>query len=224
MKETTMSHRAPIAATIAALLGACGGGNQNASQDAHRDDGATSPPLTCKSAALCTTYEVKTFVTTQPAPSGGSIRDGLYRLAYDLVPANADVQAGYYDELDALEIRGGSYVWTGLFRDHMGTVATSGTSATFMHSQNCHLGAPGDPASRTDTYQYTATASELDLYATVTEGTKSWLKMYVYVPDPGAGVCGTVSAEPTTPGDSAMCTVTNCACSFAVEGTVNQCH
>ncbi len=198
-------------------VAACGGSD---------DTTMSSDPLTCDSIAMCTTYDVKTFVGTLPAGAGGTIHGGLYRLAYTMIPEGIDGEEGGYEEgLDALMIDGTSYNWAGFFRDHAGTLATAGTTLTFQHTHSCYRGEDKGASSDTDSYPYTATATELRLYSHVerSDGVE-WDNMLVYrlVDDPSE-VCDTVSSEPATPGDSADCNVSNCGCSFSIGDTVTSC-
>jgi hypothetical protein len=200
------------------LLAACGGGDDAPAIDA-------PAALTCKSIALCSTYDVKTFIGTIDPPAGGAIHDGIYRLAWIMDPSSTGDSPGYHDGLDALQIRGTSYNWAGFFRDHIGSISASGTAITFQKSQHCERGSDGSSTTDKLDYKYTASATELRLYSHVTrsDGTE-WDRLYVYVLTSAADeVCRTVSTEPTSPGDSADCTVTNCACRFAIEGTVSTC-
>lgn len=192
------------------LVAACGG-----------DDTGSSEPLTCESIAMCTTYEVKTFTGTVPTPAGGTIKNGLYRLAYNVIPSGIDGEdEGYSDTLDAILIEGNQFNW-----DNLGTFSTSGTEITFNDTRRCDRGTDEGEAMNTWTYKYTATATELHIFDHVSRSDGvEWEKMNVYklVSDPGE-VCDTVSAEPSTPGDSATCNVLNCGCSFSVNGTVDSC-
>lgn len=204
-------------------LAACGddGGSHPSSPDAAMSGQA----LTCKSIALCTTHYVKTFLGVVPAPQGGTIQPGRYRLIYDQVPGNVGETAGYRDDLDVLEFRGAGFAWAGFFNDRIGTFTTAGTTLTLQATRRCNLGADGDPSTSKIDYPYTATSTEVRLFDHVTSSNgTSWDKMYVYqlISDPAA-VCTTVPTEPASPGPSERCTVTNCACNFAIEGTVNAC-
>jgi hypothetical protein len=201
---------------------ACGGA---AGGDDTPADATAVTPLTCSSIALCTTYDVKTFLGDVPAPAGGTIKDGIYRRAYTLIPDDVGETAGYSDDLDALEIRQGTFNWAGFFRDAVGTIASSGDTITFHETRNCEGGRDGSPSTQAFEYRYTATGSELRFYSHVTRSDGvEWDKMHVYVlVGSPQDVCRTVGSEPSAPGDSARCNVINCACSFAVEGTVNEC-
>jgi hypothetical protein len=203
-------------------LAACGGG----SDDSPAIDAAPmAEPLTCSSVAFCTTYDVKTFTGTVPAAMGGTPTDGVYRLAYSLIPDNVGEMPGYRDDLDVLQIRGGYYNWAGFFRDEIGTFTTSGTALSFRRTKNCERGSDGSADTTTTDYKFTASGNELHIYSHVkrSDGVE-WDKVYVYKKTSGSNeTCNTVSAPPSAPADSAMCNVTNCACRFAVEGTVNAC-
>ncbi len=212
---------------LCAALAACGGGGGggNGDDDPPMPDAASAQPLTCKSIALCTTYDVKTFIGDVPAPSGGTVKDGLYRLAYVLDPSNIDEDPGYHADLDALMIRGSYYNWAGFFRDGVGTFSTSGQTITFKESQNCERGTDGSSSTQMLEYKFTASDSELRIFSHVSRSDGvEWDSMYVYKRTSAPSeVCDTVSSEPSQPGDSADCHVTNCACNFAVENTVNEC-
>lgn len=190
-------------------------------------DAMVTPPkaLTCGSLAFCTTYDVKTFIDTVPAPAGGTLRDGIYRLAYTIDPASTGDTPGYHLDLDLLEIQGTSYNWAGFLRDHIGTVATSDTTVTFQKTSTCSGGRDGEATTDKLDYKYTATAGELDLFSHVmrSDGTQ-WDRLYAYkrVASPDEA-CATVTGDPQTPADSAQCRVTNCACHIAINGTVSSC-
>ncbi|HEY5928196.1 MAG TPA: hypothetical protein VIV11_41195 [Kofleriaceae bacterium] len=209
---------------FAFVVCACGG-EGGGDDDSPAADAANAQPLTCKSIALCTTYDVKTFLGSVPAPAGGAVNDGLYRLAWVMDPDNVDEDAGYFQDLDALAIRGSSFNWAGFFRDDIGTWSTSGSVMTFKHTQNCERGSDGSVSTDMREYKYTASASELRIFSHVSRSDGvEWDRMYVYVlTSSPADVCKAVTSEPSTPGDSADCQVTNCACKFAVEGTVSEC-
>jgi hypothetical protein len=207
-------------------LAACGGGGGEGGGD---DDQPAMPdaavqPLTCKSVALCTTYDVKTFIGEVPAPAGGTVESGLYRLAYVVAPSNVNETPGYRDDLDVLMIRGTYFNWAGFFRNTIGTISTSGSVITFQDTQYCSYGEDGDAATTKKEYKYTAMAGELRIYSHVwrSDGVE-WDEMMVYKQTQPQGVCETVSTEPQQPADSAKCRVTNCACNFALEGTVQSC-
>jgi hypothetical protein len=207
------------------VVAACGGGGGGGGDDQPSPDAQNVKPLTCSSIALCTTYDVKTFIGKVPVPEGGKVSDGLYRLAWVLDPDDIGETAGYHDDLDALAIRGGTFNWAGFFRDDIGTISTSGTMITFKQTQHCERGTDGSASTEALDYKYTATANELHLYSHVTRSDGvQWdsMKAYVLTSSP-QDVCQTVSGDPTMPGDSAKCRVTNCACKFAVEGTVGEC-
>jgi hypothetical protein len=197
------------------LVAACG-----------EDTSGSSEPLTCESIAICTTYEVKTFTGAVPAPAGGTIKSGLYRLAYNIIPDGIDgEEADYSDELTALLIEGTQYNWAGYFQDSVGKITIAGTDATFTDTRDCFRGADQGDSTNSWTYKFTASGTELHIYDHVrrSDGVE-WDKMNVFklVSDPDE-ICDTVSSEPSTPGDSAMCNVANCGCSFSVNGTVDAC-
>lgn len=211
------------------IIAACGGGTSNTDGSGVDARGADArqdlPALTCKSIAHCSTYDVKTFLGTVPAPAGGTVKSGLYRLAWNLIPADVNEAGGYHDELEALAISGTSFNWASFHHDAVGTISTSGTTITFQETLNCNRGSDGSASTSMLKYTYTASGDELRIFSHVqrSDGV-SWEKMYVYVlvSDP-AEVCNAVANEPTTPGDSTQCRVSNCACKFAIDGTVNAC-
>lgn len=209
------------------VVAACGGGGGGGGGDDGGGgvDAPPAEPLTCKSIALCTTFEVKTFLGTPSTPAGGALGDGIYKLAYKLIPDDIGESGGYHDELEALEIRGDQFNWAGFFRDEVGTVTVAGTKATFQATRRCSRGTDtGDSTDKQD-YPFTASAGELHLFSHVTRSDGvQWDEEQVYlrVGDPQQ-VCAAVANEPSTPGDSVQCTVSNCACSFAIEDTVGEC-
>jgi hypothetical protein len=215
---------------LSILASACGGSTSDQMTDGKpppTDATSDAPPakLACNSAALCTTYDVNTFLGTVPAPAGGTVRSGLYRLAWKLIPDNVGETGGYHDELESLETSGSGYRHAAFFNDELGTFQTTGTTITFNASQYCDRGNDGDPSTNVREYKYTATATELDLFSTVTRSdgvTWQQLSAYVLTASP-MDVCKTVAMTPPTPGDSAQCRVSNCACEFALNGTVPAC-
>jgi hypothetical protein len=160
-----------------------------------------------------------------PAAAGGTVASGLYRLAYKLIPDNVGETGGYHDELEALEISGTQYNWAGFFRDEIGTIATSGAMLTFQSTRKCSRGSDGDPSTQSLAYKYTATSGQILIYDHVTRSDGvQWDQINAYVlANSPQDVCTVVTSEPAAPGDSAMCTVSNCACSFAVNDTVSAC-
>jgi hypothetical protein len=212
---------------VVVAIAGCGGGGSSQGDDDDQpvDAPATDQPLTCKSIALCTTYDVKTFIGTVPAPEGGTVKDGLYRLQYVLVPSNINETAGYRESLEALMIRGKHFNWAGFGHDSIGTITTNGPMITFNETQYCSYGSDGDAATTKVEYKYTAVGDELRIYSHVrrSDGVE-WDELNVYVAASSpADVCQTVSGDPVQPGDSTKCRVTNCECNFAIEGTVNDC-
>lgn len=208
---------------LALALSACGGGNDGDTSGS--DATMMGEPLACNSVAFCTTYDVKTFTGTVPAPGGGKPADGIYRLAYTLIPDNVGETAGYSDDLDVLQLRGGYFNWAGFFRDEVGTFTVAGDTLSFKRTKNCERGTDGSADTTQVDYKFTASGSELHLYSKVTRSDGvSWDKLYVYKPTASPDeICRTVPAMPASPADSAMCRVTNCACRFATNGTVNAC-
>jgi hypothetical protein len=213
---------------VVLAMAGCGGGGSNGDDDDQPavDAATTAQPLTCKSIALCTTYDVKTFLGTVPAPEGGTVKDGIYRLQYVLVPSNVNETSGYHESLEALQIRGKYFNWAGFGHESIGTITTNGSMIAFNKTQYCYYGTDGDATTATTEYKYTATGNELRIYSHVTRSDGvEWDELNVYVPASSpADVCQTVSADPTQPGDSTKCRVTNCECHFAIEGTVNDCY
>lgn len=224
----------PLLACVGAfsLLAACGGSDGAADDD--DDDGASSSSsggnssggssggsssggnaaLTCSSLALCTTYEVKTFLGQVPAPAGGALRDGIYRLDYIVSGASDDSFAGYKTGVEALLVQGSSYVWAGFSADERGTLTASGSTLTFADRTACPRGDTGDAFSGTDEFAYTTDGETLSMFhdVTVSNGDK-YVDQYVFkrVSSPG-DVCETVDSEPSSPGSSATCNVRNCGC------------
>lgn len=216
---------------IAVFLAACGGSSSSPGDDDSVDAGVDAAPpqqqpLTCSSVALCTTYDVKTFLGTVPAPAGGTIRSGLYRLAWVLDPDDVNETGGYHEDLEALLIQGTSMHRAGFFDDDVGTLSTSGTTLTFKVTEECALGTDESAGTTTLTFPYTATDTQLQLYSHVSRSDGvQWDRLYTYVrADDPSEICRTVASAPSTPGDSAKCNVTNCECHFAMGQTLEQCY
>jgi hypothetical protein len=211
---------------IAMVATACGGGNDGPGDG--NPDGQPQPgeQLTCKSIALCTTYDVKTFLGTVSTPAGGTLQNGLYKFAYEIRPDNVNEDGGYTEDLEALVISGNQYNWAGFFRNELGTLTVAGTKVTFQASRRCVRGTDTGESTNKLEYPFTATDREIHFFSHVirSDGVE-WDDEMVYlrVDDPST-VCEAVANEPTTPGDSVQCRVSNCACSFAVNNTVGECN
>jgi hypothetical protein len=212
---------------ITLVIAACGG-DDGGGGNGGNPDGQPQPAeeLSCKSIALCTTFDVKTFLGTVSTPTGGTLKNGLYKFAYEIRPDNVNEDGGYTEDLEALVISGNQYNWAGLFRNELGTLTVSGTTATFQATRRCERGTDQGESTNKLEYPFTATDREIHLFSHVTRSDGvEWddEQVYLRVDDPST-VCNAVANEPSTPGDSVQCRVTNCACSFAVNDTVAECN
>ena len=209
------------------VLAACGGGGGGGDDSSGGVDAPPTEPLTCKSISICTTFEVKTFLGTPSTPAGGTLGNGIYKLAYKLIPDNINEDGGYHgDDIEVLQISGNQFNWAGFFRDEVGTVSVAGTKATFQATRRCSRGEDTGESTNKDEYPFTATAGELHIFSHVTRSDGvQWDEEQVYlrVDDPQK-VCAAVANEPATPGDSVQCRVSNCACFFAVNDAVGECN
>jgi hypothetical protein len=202
-------------------LAACGGEGGAATGDAGAsggDGGSGATPLTCQDFAYCSTYDVHRYVAATGTPSGGAIRDGVYRLAWEVDPPSSNQTPGS-SYAEALMFRGGKYFVEKRYR---GTIAISGTTLAFTYTGYCDLGKDdGETSVFTNEQQYTAMSDRVILYDAVKSGATSWLRERVFlrVDD----VCRTVSSTPSSPGDSYQCTVFNCVCRTAQGSTIQAC-
>jgi hypothetical protein len=187
--------------------------------DASGSDGGTAQTLTCSSFTLCTYAEVTTYAGTIAPAAGGAVADGTYRLAW--VEASTEARAGATADLTAIEISGGSFLWTGGVQSDLGSFSTDGATITFHPTARCELGAQVDTDDRTFDYRYTATASELRLHETIS-GADGWEQVSVFVRTDALDVCDLVSDVPSSPGDSAQCNASNCFCAVAVGGPLEE--
>ena len=202
------------------VLAACGNngnnGNNHTQSDAHPTpdaavDAPNDTPFSCADFAYCTTDTVGSYVGTVDAPAGGTIRDGMYRRAWEIAATASDP-----DSADALEIRGNQYVsGTTMGR---GTIETSGTHLTLALAEECNTGVDVGPATdETDSFDYTAEPDRLILFIAeeqfVTE--QVWLAV--------TDACATVATPPAGPGDSFSCRDAPCQCAAVTDGDIDQC-
>ena len=207
-----------ILATTLAACGGGGGGDDGSGDDGGGDDGGdpdAAAALVCSDFAYCSTYSVIEYEGVPPQPAGGTIPDGVYRLAWS-VEDDPDTENGQ-DYAEAYLFAGGQFI----SRFARGRVSKSGTTLTLTDEQYCSLGTPGDPATTSITYPYSVDGDRLMLFSEVTDGTTTWRKMYVYVRTDAP--CTTVANDPATPGDSYACRVINCVCRAAQGNTVESC-
>jgi hypothetical protein len=196
--------------SILFLLVACGGGGSTATPDAAQ--------LRCTDFAYCSTYSVKRYQGTVDTPAGGTIRDGTYRLAWQVDPTTV-TDSGTHEYAKALRIVGNQFV-DGEF-GYRGTLAIDGTTLTFNGVAHCSMGSESE-GTNTTAYQFTANDDQLILFSTVTRSDgQSWKRESVFVRTDN--VCQTVNSVPASPGDSYTCTVTNCVCRSAIGNTVASC-
>lgn len=179
-------------------------------------DAASVEGLTCSSFTLCSYAEVMFYASaTLPAPAGGTVTPGHYRLAW-VETADAS-RAGVTDDLAALEIAGSSFSWSGGPEGELGTFSVSGTDLTMHYTARCELGAQTRTDDRSFTFQYTATGNELRLYETVSGFAQA--RVFRRMSD-ASEVCDLESEAPASAGDSAVCNASNCFCAYAVGGTL----
>lgn len=153
------------------------------------------------------------FVGEIPAPAGGTITNGIYRLAWGV---RSDGQATNDVSMDGFIVRGSQYLNSSAIASvgNRGTFTTNGTNVTFTSLESC-FGSSTDPDASPDgpiTQPYTATSSLIYLFG------DAWVYAYEKVSDPNE-LCETVS-EPSTPGYSATCSG-GCYCSVTSGGTLD---
>ena len=193
-----------------------------AGRDTSTDAQAPVTPLACNSHTWCTTYSVKVFQGAAPAPQGGVISDGAYRLAYTLDPRTDANQRGTTDSGDLLYFENGQFASPG--SSGFGAVGTYSTAAAGAEGPtlslkgitNCgSFGKEGSPAGQTRSFPYTATATELIVLHTLTplgqNAPPPFQKAYVYRKVTG-NLCAPGTKDLTTPGDTFACRVANCSC------------
>jgi hypothetical protein len=186
-------------------------------------------PLACSSLSFCTSISVAGYhgKTIVPAPTGGTIKDGLYQLAYELVGDDEYASSGGVYEsaqsLSALMIQEGRFRWAGFAHGSAGAVQTSGTTVTFKNTDSCD-DATGERTSaydRTETYEYSVDATGTLLLfgeASTQSGKVRYARAYI----PASSACAeTVARVPKTPAPSANCSVRNCGCSAAIGKPAN---
>jgi hypothetical protein len=166
---------------------------------------------------FCSSKSVARYGTTSlPAANGGTIADGMYRLAYVLdtkaTHVTKDDSQGY-----AYLFNGGQYVGVGFGEGSVGSfTATSGDNAgiSFTPSASCDSAA-GTPESTTRkpwTKSYAVDgAGTLYLFDGATA------HVLIKVPS----LCSGVDAAPDAPGDSYTCHVQNCACAEAANAAAD---
>ncbi len=188
--------------TNAAATAADGGGGTVATEE-----------LSCASHTLCTSYKVATYRGQPlPAPAGGR-PNGLYRLAYRLDKDGMGVSRSGA-EVSALLFAGGKFLGMGFGKEALGTAVVDGTRLTFTYQTNCNseTGAAGSASTRTPaTFGFSVDPTSGNL--TIIYDQYGYAEVYV----PASAACPSlVTTVPTTPGESANCSVTNCGCA---EGT-----
>jgi hypothetical protein len=233
----------PLALALSTLLLACGSSNAPPSPDSSGGDSTngtktdgpnagergsdngpnSAAPLSCSSLSFCSSISVAAYhgKTIVPEPQGGTLRDGLYQLAYALVGDGSYAQSGgVYESGDrsaAVWIQDGRFRWVGFSHGNAGTVKTSGNTITFKSAENCD-DATGERTSTSESesaYEFTVDASgTLLLFGELVTsgGNVRYAKAYVPANSPCAD---TVSSIPKQPGPSANCSVRNCGCTAA---------
>lgn len=186
------------------------------------DDGDSGEALTCASLTLCTYAEVTNYhVASIPAPQGGAIADGQYRLGW--VETERADDDGRLDDLEALEIRGGQFRLSSGPRGDLGEFTRNGSELTMHTTQYCDLSEATDTADNTWTYGYTATANELRLYDVGSTTGAQWTIVRVFRKmGDGGEACDLVSTVPSSAGDSAQCWSSNCFCAVAVNTALDE--
>jgi hypothetical protein len=216
--------------TSSLLLFACGGSSgpdNNPDASMTHGDGSTSKmdapvaqALACKDLAYCSTYEINQYNGTVDTPAGGTVADGIYRLAYLVNPASAGQGNDTFgDYAEVWRFQAGTFVNSDIWG--RGTFTTSGTSMMQSEVASCNLGAEGSSSTSTRTYTYTALPDRIEFFDQVSGGGMTWTAMRVFLKVDN--MCTTVNTVPTTPGDSYRCAVQNCACNESTQGTVPQC-
>jgi len=198
------------------MVAACGGDDHGSQQP---PDAAPPQPLACNAFAYCSTYSVHKYIGTVAAPAGGTIADGVYRLAWEIDPDNVNEDPGQ-DYAEAMLIRGTQFVRGD--SGGRGSIVISGSHLTFQSVAHCTGGTDDGPSTDKLDYDYTAAGDQLSLFGQVSrsDGVK-WTRQHVWLRV--GDVCQTVANQPTDPGDSYMCRVSNCACVTAMNDTVGSC-
>jgi len=183
-------------------------------------DAPAAPALACKDLAYCSTYEINQYNGTIDTPAGGTIADGVYRLAYKVNPASAGQSNDTFgDYAEVWRFQAGTYVNSSIWG--RGTFTTSGTTMTQNEVAGCDLGSEGTASTATRMYTYTALPDRIVFFDQVSGNGMMWTAMRVFLKVDD--MCKTVTTVPTTPGDSYRCTVSNCACNESTQGSVQQC-
>tara|TARA_R110002073_G_scaffold74100_2_gene181079 strand:+ start:74418 stop:75164 length:747 start_codon:yes stop_codon:yes gene_type:complete len=220
--------RTKLIPILSCLVFACGGGGDDGEKVADGGggggtDSSTQSGLTCSSLALCTSFDVKQFLGEDEVATGGSIADGTYVLAWEVTSdPSEDASEGYYSSVSALVISGGEYVGAGFSYEGAGTISTSGTTLTLHKKRSCGLGEDFGESDYTSEFEYTATSDRLILHSPVQSSNGlEWINQRVFLRRGADQICTTVADEPTSPGESAQCHVSNCYCNVAENGTVD---
>ncbi|MCE9579381.1 MAG: hypothetical protein K8W52_40035 [Deltaproteobacteria bacterium] len=202
------------------LISLCGCGGSSSTPGADAGPG-TPAALACDSLAFCSAIQVNTYLGTVATPAGGALADGVYRLAWEVDPADSE-WGGVHDSAEVIRIAGGAFVRGGGLANR-GTWSTAGTTLSLQVTGACELGTELGDVSRVETYAYTATAGRLTLFDRLEQGSKTWLRerVFVAVTDP-KDLCEMAGTTPANPGDSTQCQVSNCYCSYAIGGTVDR--
>jgi hypothetical protein len=173
--------------------------------------------LTCESHVYCTTWDVRRYAQPLPAPKGGKLEDGLYRLAYTLEPegrTDADSMPwAMRDSAEAIRIAGGQFYRLGVGVG-TGTYATDpgSPSITFTYSAGCtDWGTATTSTPQPRSNPYTFEEGKLTLFYEVSRGNETWQRAHVFIPVERLCTLGEAVDSPT-PQDSYACRVRNCGC------------
>ncbi len=206
---------------------ACGGNDDGGDGDGDGDgDGADAAveALSCGSLALCTSHEVKRFIAQPGTPQGGTIADGTYVFAWQSeLRANPDDRSeGYFSSVQSIVFSGGTWLGAGFGFEERGTYRTDGNNLTLTATNNCFLGSEDGDGEREISWPYTAQGNELRLFSAITSGNEEWVRENVYLRSDATSICNVVENEPTAPGPSAQCQVSNCYCNVAQGQTIDR--